>query len=60
MKRREFIAAALGGAAAMWPQTVRSQQLARSARVGFLGSPPNTPMIIAGYEAFSSQMRQLG
>ena len=39
---------------------VTHSQSPKNAKVGFLGSPPNTPMIAGGYAAFSNRMRQLG
>lgn len=60
MKRRDFIVAAIGGSATMLPFATHSQQPSKNARVGYLGSPPTTPMVTAGFAAFSSRMRQLG
>ena len=58
MKRREFIAA-LGGAAAAWPLATRAQQRARRARIGFLGL--NNPVTHAPrLEALRQGLRDLG
>ena len=59
MKRREFITL-LGGAAAGWPLTVRAQQSGRLIRLGFLGPTLNNPPAIAQYQAFRTQLGELG
>jgi putative ABC transport system substrate-binding protein len=56
VKRREFITL-LGGAAAAWPMSVRSQQTARQARVGLITPTPLTP---AMFRAFRDGMHERG
>jgi putative ABC transport system substrate-binding protein len=59
MKRRSFTAA-LGATATLQPFAPRAQQPIKGARVGFLGSVPNNPMIADGEKAFNDEMRKLG
>ena len=59
MKRREFITL-LGGAAAAWPLAARAQQFNKSIRLGFLGPTLNTPPAVEQYEAFRTQLAELG
>jgi putative ABC transport system substrate-binding protein len=59
MKRREFITL-IGGAAAAWPLTVRAQQSSRLIRLGFLGPTLNNPPAIEQYQAFLTQLGELG
>src|SRR5262245_61335049 len=58
MMRRQFITL-LGGAAA-WPLPARSQQSGRLIRLGFLGPSLNNPPAIAQYQAFRTQLGDLG
>jgi putative tryptophan/tyrosine transport system substrate-binding protein len=58
MRRRDFMA--LAGSAAAWPVVVRAQQRGKIARIGFLGSLPDNPMVIAADSAFSDELRQRG
>jgi putative tryptophan/tyrosine transport system substrate-binding protein len=57
--RREFIAL-LGGAAAAWPLAARAQQSSRLIRLGFLGPTLNNPAAIDPYQAFRTQLVELG
>jgi putative tryptophan/tyrosine transport system substrate-binding protein len=56
MNRRDFL---LGSAAAAWPLAARAQQ-SRPIRLGFLGPPLNNPGSIPQYQAFRTQLEQLG
>ena len=58
LKRREFIAL-LGGAAA-WPLAARAQDAGKVVRIGFLGPAQTSPPAISFYQAFLTQMRELG
>ena len=59
MRRRDFIGA-LGGVAAAWPVVVRGQPSAgKIARIGFLGVPDN-PSISQGYPAFLDELKKSG
>jgi len=58
MKRRQFITL-LGGAVA-WPLSARAQQSGRLIRLGFLGPSLNNPPAIAQYQAFRTQLGDLG
>jgi putative ABC transport system substrate-binding protein len=58
MRRRDFIT--LAGSAAAWPVVARAQQQGKKARIGFLSSLPDNPLLIASYSAFSDEMRRLG
>jgi len=58
--RRQFISAALGGAAA-WPLAVRAQQGERIRRIGALfGVTLDNPDVQARYAAFRQGLQQLG
>jgi putative ABC transport system substrate-binding protein len=59
MRRREFITL-VGGAAAAWPHAARAQQSTRLIRLGFLGPTLNNPPAIAQYQAFGTQLEELG
>ena len=59
MKRREFITL-LGGATATWPRVARAQQSSRLIRLGFLGPALNNRASITQYEAFRTQLAELG
>jgi putative ABC transport system substrate-binding protein len=58
MKRRQFITL-LGGAAA-WPLAARAQQSSKLIRLGVLGPLLNNPPAIAQYQAFRTQLEELG
>jgi putative ABC transport system substrate-binding protein len=58
MKRREFIT--LLGCAAAWPHAARAQDAGKVTRIGFLGPAQTSPPAISFYQAFLSQMRELG
>jgi putative tryptophan/tyrosine transport system substrate-binding protein len=57
MQRREFIAAALGGAAAAWPITARAQPPQGTWRIGMLAT---TSAHSPAHEAFRQSLRDLG
>jgi putative ABC transport system substrate-binding protein len=57
--RREFIML-LGGAAAAWPLVARAQQSSRLIRLGFLGPTLNNTAASAQYQAFRTQLGELG
>jgi putative ABC transport system substrate-binding protein len=59
IERRKFLAT-LGGAAAAWPLAARAQQSGRLIRLGFLGPPLNNPGSIPQYQAFRTQLEELG
>jgi putative ABC transport system substrate-binding protein len=58
VKRRDFIA--LIGGAAGWPFAARAEQSGRLLRVGFLGQPLNNPASNTPYQAFRTQLGELG
>jgi putative ABC transport system substrate-binding protein len=57
MKRREFITL-LGGAAA-WPLAARAQQ-GKVIRIGFIGASLNSSGMMAQYQAFLTELQELG
>ena len=57
--RRQFISAALGGAAA-WPLAARAQQTDRVFRIGFLGPSLDDHTVAAEYREFLAKLRELG
>jgi ABC-type uncharacterized transport system substrate-binding protein len=59
MKRREFITL-LGGSAAAWPLAARAQQSGKLVRIGVLGPTLNNPPAIEQYQAFRTQLAELG
>jgi putative ABC transport system substrate-binding protein len=59
LKRRDFITL-LSGAAAAWPLAAGAQQFNKSIRLGFLGPTLNTPPAVEQYEAFRTQLAELG
>jgi putative tryptophan/tyrosine transport system substrate-binding protein len=58
MRRRDFMT--LAGSVAVWPVAARAQQQGKKARIGFLSSLPDNPMMVADYSAFSDELRQRG
>jgi putative ABC transport system substrate-binding protein len=59
MKRRQFLTL-LSGAAAAWPVAARAQQAGKLIRLGVLGPLLNNPPAIAQYQAFRTQLEELG
>jgi ABC-type uncharacterized transport system substrate-binding protein len=59
MRRREFIAF-VGSTAAAWPLAARAQQDGQIPRIGFLTPDPDSPLFIASYPAFLTELRKLG
>jgi putative ABC transport system substrate-binding protein len=59
MRRREFIAL-FGSAAAAWPLAARAQQSRRPTRLAFFGPTLNSSPAIDQYEAFRTQLADLG
>jgi putative ABC transport system substrate-binding protein len=59
LMRREFITL-VGGAALAWPLAARAQQAGKVVRIGFLGASLNSPPPLAFYQAFLTQLRELG
>jgi len=57
--RREFITL-LGGVAAAWPLAVCAQQSRRPTRLAFFGPTLNSSPAIDQYEAFRTQLADLG
>jgi putative ABC transport system substrate-binding protein len=58
LKRREFIT--LLGAAVAWPVAAHAQQSSRPVRLGFLGPSLNNPPAVEQYQAFRTQLAELG
>jgi putative tryptophan/tyrosine transport system substrate-binding protein len=58
VKRREFIT--LLGSAAAWPLAVRAQQAGKVVRIGFIGASLNSPAMAGQYQAFLTELRELG
>ena len=59
MKRREFITL-LGGATAAWPFAARAQQGGKVIRIGFIGASLNASAMAAQYQAFLTELHELG
>jgi ABC-type uncharacterized transport system substrate-binding protein len=59
MKRRKFITL-LGGAAAGWPLAARAQQTGKVIRIGFIGASLNSSAMAANYQAFLTELQELG
>src|SRR5262252_4414073 len=59
IKRREFITL-LGGAAAGRPFVARAQQSDKLIRIGFIGASLNSSGMAAQYQAFLTELQELG
>jgi putative ABC transport system substrate-binding protein len=59
MKRRAFISL-LGGAAAAWPLAAHGQQAGKVIRIGFIGASLNSSAMAAQYQAFLTELHELG
>jgi putative tryptophan/tyrosine transport system substrate-binding protein len=59
VKRREFITL-LGGAAVAWPLAAHGQQAGKVIRIGFIGASLNSSAMAAQYQAFLSELHELG
>jgi putative tryptophan/tyrosine transport system substrate-binding protein len=58
MKRREFMTL-IGGAAA-WPLAAHGQQAGKVIRIGFIGASLNSSAMAAQYQAFLTELHELG
>jgi putative ABC transport system substrate-binding protein len=58
VKRREFITLLGGGAA--WPLAAHGQQAGKVIRIGFIGASLNSSAMAAQYQAFLSELHELG
>ena len=58
MRRREFIT--LLGGAASWPLAARAQQAGKVIRIGFIGASLNSSAMAAQYQAFLTELHELG
>jgi putative tryptophan/tyrosine transport system substrate-binding protein len=54
--RRELMSM-LGGAAVVWPLATRAE---KTARIGFVGSPLDNPVVALGYPAFLDELKKSG
>jgi putative tryptophan/tyrosine transport system substrate-binding protein len=59
MIRRDFITL-LGGAAVAWPLAAHGQQAGKVIRIGFIGASLNSSAMAAQYQAFLSELHELG
>jgi len=60
MRRREVVTLIAGGVAAVWPLAARAQQSSKLIRLGVLGPLLNNPPAVAQYQAFRTQLEELG
>jgi len=58
--RRKFLATLVGGAVVAWPVAARAQQSGRLIRIGVLGPTLNNPPAVEQYQAFRTQLAELG
>ena len=58
MRRRDFIT--LLGGATTWPLAARAQQAGKVIRIGFIGASLNTSAMAAQYQAFLTELHELG
>jgi len=58
--RRREVLTLLGGGAASWPLAAGAQQSSKLIRLGVLGPLLNNPPAIAQYQAFRTQLEELG
>jgi len=58
LRRREFITVL--GSAAAWPLAARAQQPGKVIRIGFMGASLNSSAMAAQYQAFLTELQQLG
>jgi putative tryptophan/tyrosine transport system substrate-binding protein len=59
MRRREFISL-LGGAPVAWPLAAHGQQAGKVIRIGFIGASLNSSAMAAQYQAFLTELHELG
>ena len=59
IRRREFITL-LGGGAVAWPVAARAQQAGKVIRIGFIGASLNSSGMMAQYQAFLTELQELG
>ena len=58
MRRRDFIT--LVGAVAAWPLAAHGQQAGKVIRIGFIGASLNSSAMAAQYQAFLTELHELG
>ena len=59
MQRRTFVTL-LGGAAAASPLAARAQQTGKVIRIGFIGASLNSSGMMTQYQAFLTELQELG